>query len=48
MQAKLNGVKLKPRVEPLRLSKEERKEAEEQASSVLERMKKQHEASNGR
>lgn len=46
MQAKLNGVKLKPRVEPLRLSKEEREEAEGQATSVLERMKKQHEANN--
>jgi len=46
IQAKLHGVKLKPRVEALRLTKEEREEADSQATSVLERMKQQHEAKN--
>lgn len=46
MRAKLHGVKLKPRVEALMLSKEEREEADTQAVSVLERMKQQHEANN--
>ena len=44
VQAKLHGVKLKPRVEALRLTKEERAEADSQAMSVLDRMKQQHEA----
>lgn len=44
VQAKLHGVKLKPRIDALRLSQEERAEADEQATSVLERMKQQHEA----
>ena len=46
VRAKLHGVKLKPRVEALLLSKEEREEADTQAVSVLERMKQQHEANN--
>lgn len=46
VRAKLHGVKLKPRVEALMLSKEEREEADTQAVSVLERMKQQHEANN--
>jgi hypothetical protein len=44
VQAKLHGVKVKPKVEALRLTKEERAEADTQAMSVLDRMRKQHEA----
>lgn len=47
VQAKLHGVKLKPRINSLGLSKEQREEADTQAMSVLERMKKNHEDSNG-
>ena len=43
LQAKLHGLQMKPRVEALRLSEEERAEADEQATSVLERMKKNYE-----
>lgn len=39
---------MKPRVEPLRLSKAEREEASSQAMSTLERMQKEHEAKHGR
>ena len=44
VQAKLHGVKLKPRIQALKLSKEQREEAESQAMSVYEKMKQQHEA----
>lgn len=46
-QAQLHGMKLKPRVEALRLTKEERAEADTQATSVFDRMKQQHEAKHG-
>lgn len=48
VQAELHGRKMKPRVEALRLTAEERQEADTQAMSVLARMKQQHGAKNGR
>ena len=38
LQAKLHKMKVKPRPRPLKLSKNERKEADEYAQSTLERM----------
>ena len=41
-QAKLHGVKIKPRIESLDLTEEEREEATAQAQSVFDRMKAEH------
>lgn len=41
LQAKLHGLKMKPRNEPLKLTKEERKEADDMAMDLLKRMNAQ-------
>ena len=40
--AKLHGVKLRPYIKPLKLSKEERESANSAAVSVYDRMKREH------
>ena len=39
----MHGMKLKPRNKPLRLSKEERTEADAQAEAMLKRMQEKYE-----
>ena len=41
-QASLHGMKLKPRNKPLKMNKEERKEAEAEANAMLERMQERY------